>query len=101
METSGFDSSAEEDMQADYDFRKLRGVERGKFAERYRTENVTVRILQKDGTIVEGSLSEMRKKFGPLEVSADVTDRGQITFIAVPNELVPQVQALIARQHTE
>jgi hypothetical protein len=85
-------------MRDEYDFRSMRGAVRGKYAERYRAKEPTVRIFHEDGTIEEGPLAAMRKKFDLSELPPDANDNFRnVTFVSVPNELVPQVQELIAR----
>ena len=89
--------SDEDTMRSEYDFNKMRRGRRGKYAESFRTKEPTVRILHKDGKIEEGLLTEIRKKYELAESTEKMIDESaDVTLIAVPNNLVSQVQDLIA-----
>jgi hypothetical protein len=98
MAPSPSDSQAnDEPMREEYDFRAMGPAVRGKYARPRPEQEPSVRILRKDGIVEEGPLSRMRERFELNEVSADEARKsGDVTFVAVPNDLVTKVQELIA-----
>ena len=84
-------------MREEYDFRAMGPAVRGKYAQRGNAEEPSVRVLRKDGIVEEGPLSKMRERFKLPEVPADdAHTSGAVTFVAVPNNLLPKVQEIIA-----
>jgi hypothetical protein len=92
----------DDDLRDEFDFRAMGPVVRGKYAQRFGAQEPSIRILRKDGIIEEGPLSKMRARFGlkGAGVSPDDAQAGNVTLVAVPNELVPKVQELISHSQS-